>query len=149
LDEFQGLIKRNSPDSSLEARAPKGGKVKKPKANPAPKPKPKPTPKSKLDKATKTSSSVKAGPTKTCKQLIALASKEKRSIRLEARDIDIHDTLEERGGHVGSMVTIQKRRPKKGTACDIEFNALGYPPENHRKLVCFFGGLPRRALFIY
>lgn len=148
LDSFWGLIKRDSPDSSLEARAPKGGKVKKPNAKPTPKPKPKPTLKSKSGKATKTSSSIKAGPTKTCKQLIALASKEKKSIRPEARDIDINDALEERDGHVGSMATIQKRATKKGMACKIVFNALGYPNEGHKKLVCIFGGFPRRSFCV-
>jgi hypothetical protein len=158
FDDFSELIKRDSPDSSpdssLEARAPKGGKAKKPKAKPAPKPKPesnpklkatpkpKATPKLKSDKATKTSSSVNVGPTKTCKQLVELASKEKKSIRPEARDIEIHDALEGHDGYVGSMATIQKRKVKKGMACGIVFNALGYPEAKHKKLVCISSEYP-------
>jgi hypothetical protein len=135
-DGFADLLEMIGHDSSFEARAPKGGKAKTPKAKPkpappkpAPKPKPKPAkPKPTKPKPTpksKTSSSVKAGPTKTCKQIYALASKPERGAVVQ-RGFDTY---------VGGMSHIEARvaaktTPKKGSACKIgRFNALNYPKQ--------------------
>jgi hypothetical protein len=130
-------------DLLLDSRAPKAGKVKaKPKPKPKPKPttKPKPKPKttskpkstptpkpvskSKSIKATKTSSSVKPGATKTCKQMHALMlANQKKSGILAARE-----------GFVGSRLSIEKRADKSTKACGISVDALPYPEKSN--MVC-------------
>jgi cell division septation protein DedD len=130
LDGFMDLVGH---DSSLETRAPKGGRAKTPKAKPkTPKPKPKPktptakpkpkvskAPKSKPAKASKTTSSAKPLATKSCDQLYAMALASRINEKPLAR----------RAGFVGSMAHIEKRNQKDGTACGIELNALDYPED--------------------
>jgi hypothetical protein len=127
---------------SLDARAPKI-KAKKPTTKkpatkkpevkkPTPTPKPATKTKSQQVKASKTSSSIKAGPTKTCDQLYALAvaSREKSALIDQKRGVEAKSR-----GFVGSRIHIEKRASSKTTlACDVDLKALGYPTA--RQMVC-------------
>lgn len=124
----------------------------KPTPKPKPKPTPKPTPKSKSTKSgkvTKTSSTAKAGPTKSCKAIYALA---KKGTQTKA-------ALGKREGYVGSMANIVKRGSKSSLGCNIKISALDYPDAGQmpsgalyygfqKPLVCdnvVFGYRPQRA----
>lgn len=127
---------------SLDARAPKV-KAKKPTTKkpatkkpevkkPTPTPRPATKTKSQSVKASKTSSSIKTGPTKTCDQLyeLAVASREKAALIDSKREVETKSR-----GFVGSRIQIEKRASQKRTlACGVTFNALKYP--NARQMVC-------------
>jgi hypothetical protein len=79
-------------------------------------------------KATATTSSTKTGPTKSCKQMYALAAK---AAKVEALQNERSKAVAKRDDHVGGMATFKKRTAKSGTStCGRTFgifNALDYP----------------------
>jgi hypothetical protein len=138
-DDFGDLME-SQVHGNLDTRAPKV-KAKKPAAKkPATKPqanKPKPTlkpaakTKSQSVKASKTSASIKADPTKTCDQLyaLAIASREKEALGDQKRGAEAKSQ-----GFVGSRIQIERRASKSALACRTNIKALNYP--DAREMVC-------------